>query len=94
MCAGQKALPGLLQNFQYGPLFQLGRSGAQDGPHGPCRTPLLSDDLAQILLGDPQLVNNRLFAANLCDLNLFRLVHQRLRQVFDQFFQHEGPRVV
>ena len=51
------------------------------------RAALLADDLAQVLLRDLQLEDERVGLGDLLDLDLFRVVDEAPRQVIDQVAQ-------
>ncbi len=76
----------LLQDFQHEPFVDLHPGGGKKGSDGARRPTLTADDLAEILISDPQLKNGCLLAFDLSDLNVFGIVHQRFRDLFEKLF--------
>jgi hypothetical protein len=50
----------------------------------------LSDYLAEILLGHPQLKDVRMLSNDLLDYDLLRLIHQGSHDIFDKLLHHFG----
>lgn len=75
----------LLDDFEVESPLELHPGGAKDDADGPGRPSLFSDNLAQILGGDLEFKNGRLFAFELGHLNPFRTVDERFCDQFNEF---------
>src|SRR5262245_56197702 len=73
----------LFDDLENRTLSPLGRVGAQDGAHGPCRAALLADDLYEILVRDLQLQNRGLLNLDVVNLHCIRIIDQRLGDILD-----------
>ena len=51
-------------------------------------SPLLADHLTQIVWRDMNFISRRLFAGNLCDANLARLIYEGLNEILNQCFHY------
>src|SRR5579859_5998128 len=76
----------LFENFEDGPLVLLGGSGLEELAHGAGGAALLADHLAEIVLGDGELVDGGAVLVELLHLDLVGLVHERLGDVEDEIF--------
>ena len=69
-------------------LSLFGATGLHDGAQGLCCASVAADHLAAVLLGDDQLVNDRLVLfLELVDANLVRMVDQRFREELEELLQ-------
>src|SRR5690349_19601155 len=82
----------LLENFQRQALLELHSSRAEDGTDGFCRSALSSDHFAEIGGVNPEFQYRNLFTLNSANLHLFRIIHERLRDGFNQFLH--GPSAI
>src|SRR5262245_39510751 len=78
----------LLEDFEDGPLVLLGGGGLEQLAHGARGAALLADDLAQIVLGDGELVDGGAVLVELLDLDLVGLVDQGLGDEEDEVFHY------
>ena len=72
---GFRADEALLQNLEREPFFKLHSRSTEDRPNRPGRTPLLTDNFAEIVLRHSQLQNRRLLALNRTNCHLIGIVH-------------------
>jgi hypothetical protein len=75
----------LFKNFQHRAFFDFGRDGVKNGPHGLGGTALLSDNLADVFLGNTQFQHHGAAALNGIDPNFLGAVHEGLYNPGDQF---------
>jgi hypothetical protein len=78
----------LLENFEREALFEFHSSRSEDGADGFCRSALSSDHFAKIGGVNSELEHGNLFTLYSANLHLFRIIHERLRDGFNQFL-HE-----
>src|ERR1700757_3802109 len=78
----------LLENFEREALFELHSSRSEDGADGFCRSALSADHFAEIGRVNAELKYGNLFTLYSANLHLFRIIHERLRDGFNQFL-HE-----
>ncbi len=76
----------LLDDIQGDALVRLGGGCAEEGPHGPRRTALATDDFAEVFRRHGELQHGAVFFGDFVHADLLRVVHQRLGDVFDEFF--------
>src|SRR5207244_8114680 len=82
----------LLENFERKALFEFHSSRAEDGADGFCRSALSSDHFAEIGRVNPEFQDRNLFTLYSANLHLFRIIHERLRDGFNQFLH--GPSAI
>src|SRR2546427_3029630 len=82
----------LLENFEREALLELHSSRPEDGADGFCRSALSSDHFAKIGRVNPEFQNRNLFTLHSTNLHLFRIIHERLRDGFNQFLH--GPSAI
>ena len=78
----------LLENFERETPVELHASRAQQRSDGAGGSALFSNHFAEIAGSHAQLEDCDLFAGNLADSDLFREVHKRFRDLFDECSQN------
>jgi hypothetical protein len=81
---------GLVQHFQHVPRVLLSPCGVQNGPYGRNRAAVFPDHLPDIFLRDPQFNDERVLSRNPVHAHVVRVVHNRFRDMFDQFDDGRG----
>jgi hypothetical protein len=78
---------GSLDDFENGSFPQLGGGTGQNDSQGLGRLSLLTDDFAEIGLGDHKLENRGLLSIDFADPHLFGEIHQGPRHALQQFLK-------
>src|SRR5690606_35605300 len=74
----------LLDDLEDRSLSELGRGCIENGANGVGGAPLFANHFSEVLFGDPQLDDRRLFAFDLVDLDVIRTIDQRPCNVLDE----------
>jgi hypothetical protein len=89
---GKRFWEHLLENLKRQALLEFHPSRPEDGADGFCRSALSSDHFAEIGWVNSKFQNCNLFTLHSANLHLFRVIHERLRDGFNQFLH--GPSAI
>src|SRR5207302_10135279 len=77
----------LLENLEREPPVEFHAGCSEKRPDGAGGAPLFANHLAEIAGGYAQFKDGNLLALNFADSDLFREIHKRFRNLFDEFLQ-------